>query len=133
MVTKHIAYVDRDWGHVEDHSVHGDMGYSICDCADTRTEEIDELKENCRDYALGDGAVDGDDVFDNETGHFAIYEIVEADIELDEDDSYLWSGDVIDGTKKIVEVYACATEEVAGWIKEVEYFKNVNVFKFRED
>lgn len=133
MVTKHIAYVDLDIAHVEDHSIHGDMGYSICDCADTRSEDIEGTKKGCMEYALGDDAVEGDDVFDEETGRFTIYEVVEADIELEEEDDYLWMGDIIDGTREIVAVYACATEEVAGWIKEESYYKNVKEFKFRED
>lgn len=131
MITKTIAYVDRVWGHVADRSIHGDMGYSICHASETRNEDIAELTESCAKYALGDGAVKGDDVYTPEDGSFAIYEIVKTEIELDEEDDPLCYGFII-SDREVVEVFACATKEVAGWIEEIGYYKNVK-FNYRND
>lgn len=128
---KKIAYVDRLWGHCEDRSIGGDMGFSFNDSADTRSENIQEVLDDCRDYAMGDGAKKGDDTYQPENGTFAIYEVYKADINLESEEDYLWSGDIED--QELIEVNVCATKEVAGWIEDVDKsYKNVKI-NYREE
>lgn len=119
-MTKKIAYVDRLWGHCEERRVGGDMGFSFNESADSRSENIQEVLDSCRDYAMGDGAEKGDDTYQPENGSFAIYEVYKADIDLEEEDDPLWSGIVDEETDEIIGVFVCATKEVAGWIEEAE-------------
>lgn len=127
---KKVAYVDRMWGDLRGKKVCGDMGFSICESADTRNENIEEVLTECREYALGDGAVIGDDTLDSNDPSFAIYEVYEAYIELD-DDAGLWSGKVVE--QKLIEVNVCASKDVAGWIEEVEErYKGVTI-NYREE
>lgn len=129
---KKIAYVDRMWGHCEDKSIGGDMGFSICDCADSRDEDVEKVLDGCRDYALGDGAVEGDDTYQDDSGTFAIYEVYKADLDLEDDDDPLWSGIIVED--ELIEVFVCATKEVAGWIEEEEKNRYENVkINYREE
>ena len=130
MTTKHIAYNDLEWGDVNKHEVCGDMGFSFCDQSDTYSEDTEEVRRESERYCFGDGAVESCDVLDDE-GQFAIYSVLEADIELDEDDDPLWSGTIIEETKRVIEVLVCATKEQAGWIEEHEWFKGKTI-KYRE-
>lgn len=128
---KKIAYVDRLWGHCKDHSIGGDMGFSFNDSADTRSENIQEVLDGCRDWALGYGAEEGDDTYQPERGSFAIYEVYKADLNLEDDFDYLWSGEIED--QELIEVNVCATKEIAGWIEDVEKrYNGVNI-NYREE
>ena len=107
------------------------MYFTFQESADTRDEDIEEMKRWHKEYISSDDAVEMGDV-ETVDGTFAIYEVYEADIELDEDDDYLWSGKVVEGTAKIVGVYVCASRERAGWIEEKSYYKDVKNFNYRE-
>lgn len=131
-MVKNIAYVERMWGDCTDNSIGGDMSFSFNDSKDSRSENIEEVFNDCREYALGIGAEEGDDTYQEDSGTFAIYEIYKADIELEEDDDYLWSGVTFNDV--LVEVCVCATKERAGWIEEVEKERYNNVkINYREE
>lgn len=130
---KKIAYVDRLWGHCKDRSIGGDMGFSFNESSDSRSENIQEVLDACRDYAMGDDAEKGDDTYQPHHGTFAIYEVYKADIELDDESDPLWYGDVDFATQELIEVNVCATKDVAGWIEEVEKrYKGVTI-NYREE
>lgn len=126
---KHIGYIDRDFGYADRKIVSGDMGWAFCDMSDTFSEDIPGLIAGSREYCFSDDAVWGDDVFND--GAFAIYSVCEADIELDEASDPLWSGTIVDGTQKVLEVHVCATKEQAGWIEEDGMFKGETI-KYRD-
>ena len=127
---KHIGYIDREFGYVDKHYVGGDMGWSFSDLSDTFSEDIEELLAGSREYCFGDAAVRGDDVMD-EDGVFAIYSVCEADIELEDATSPLWSGAIVEGTQKVIEVHVCATKEEAGWLEENLSY-NGKTIKYRD-
>lgn len=129
---KKIAYVDRLWGHCKDRSIGGDMGFSFNDSKDSRSEDIGEVIEDCREYALGEGAVDGDDTYQEDSETFAIYEVYKANLDLEDDEDYLWSGITFDD--ELIEVCVCATKKQAGWIEgvEKERYNNVKI-NYREE
>ena len=131
---KHVAYSDLLWGDIKDHKISGDMGFSFCDQADTRTENIEEAIKYSEEYCLGEEAEQNCDTL-SEDGTFAIYEVWEADIEMDDDysDDQLWAGTIVEDTDKIIEVHVCATKEQAGWIEENEWYKGKGLtFKYRK-
>lgn len=128
---KKVAYVDRMWGYPKDRNVCGDMGFSFCDSIDTRSENIEEVLGECREYALGDGAVDGNDTPDPNDASFAIYEVYKAKLFLEDDGDWLGSGVVED--KELIEVNVCATKNVAEWVEEVEKRYNGVTINYREE
>lgn len=129
---KKVAYVDRVWGDCNDRSISGDMGFTFNDSVDTRSDKIQEMLDDCRDYTMGEDAIEEGDTYDSESGQFAIYEIYKADINLEDEDDYLWSGEIED--QELVEVFVCATKEVAGWIEEEEKSRYENVkINYREE
>lgn len=137
-VIRHIAFFDRMWGNVNDKKVVGDMGFSFSGQSDTRTYNIEKAKKESLEYMNGDLAVECCDALSEDTdGDFAIYELWEADIEMDVDeketDDRLWTGFVLDETKKLVCVYVLAPKELAAWIEETDYYKEHKVpYYYRE-
>lgn len=129
---KKIAYVDRMWGDCTDNSIGGDMSFSFNDSKDSRSENIEELIESCRDYALGYDAEEEGETYQEDSGIFAIYEIYRANLELEEEDDYLWSGATSED--ELIEVFVCATKKQAGWIEEAEKDRYNNVkISYREE
>ena len=137
-VIRHIAFSDRMWGNVNDKKVVGDMGFSFSDQSDTRTYDIEKAKKESLEYISSDLVDECCDAYSEENdGDFAIYELWESDIEMDVDeaetDDRLWTGFVLDETKKLVAVYVCAPKELAAWIEETDYYKEHKVpYYYRE-
>lgn len=123
---KHIAYLDKLVGYNDRKEVSGDMGWTFCDMRDTFTENVNGLLAGTREYCFGDAAELGDDVLDDDEGMFSIYAVLEADIEL-EDNEPLSTGEIIEGTEKTIEIHVCATKEQAGWIEDDEIFKGKTI------
>lgn len=123
---KHIAYLDKLVGYNDRLEISGDMGWTFCDMRDTFTEDVNELLAGSRDYCFGDAAELGDDVLDDDEGMFSIYAVLEADIEL-EDNEPLSTGEIIEGTAKTIEIHVCATKEQAGWIEDDKIFKDKTI------
>lgn len=128
---KKLTYVDRFWGRIEEKDIVGDMSFTFNDSADLRTENTEEAIENCKEWCLGDEVIDACEVYDPEEGSFAIYEVLRADFEFEEEDDPLWYVKQA-GEDEILLVCVCATEEQAGWVKDRPEYKGVTII-FREE
>ena len=124
-----VAYVDREWGQCEDKKVVGDMGYTFCDRPDTMSTDVDELKDNINNWINGSDCVEEGDTFDEEYKQFAIYLVYVTTTKAESKEDILWT-DVDLDNPKLTDVYVCASEEIAGWVKEQYKEKNVT-FHFR--
>ena len=119
--------MDRVWGYGQEKKVFGDMGFSFQESADTRSYDIPNLIKASSEYCFTDLSVEEKDVFNAEDQTFPIYEIWEAEIELTWEGEALWAGNIVPDTTKLLEVHVCATKEQAGWVEEVDAFKNVKI------
>ena len=96
--------IDRVWWDAESGMIVGDMGFTFCDRDETRTEDVESLRKDLREWGEEEGFNEGD---------FAIYELVEVEAELEEDDDDLVCARLDWDTYKVIEAYACATREKA--------------------
>lgn len=129
---KNIAFIDQYWGRIEERDIVGDMYFTFQVSPETRCENPEELKESCKVWSLGDSAVEADEVYDEEEGHFAIYEVFRADFEFEEEEEdNLWSGVQV-GDSELLLVCVCATEEQAGWVRDMPEYKGIEIL-FRNE
>lgn len=108
METKHIFFMDRVWWDADGKRIIGDMGFTFCDSTDTRTEDLLELQDNANAWINAEESIDERGDYDKD---FALYELHEAELELEDLSDPLWSGYI--ETDKVKSVYACAHEEEA--------------------
>ena len=124
---KRIAWVDRCWADMEDRKVYGDMYFTFQESSDTRSDDVDGLVRDCRQYCMGDEAIKEGEASGVER---AVYEVWTADCELDDPEDYLWSGTIDDATKTLVAAFVCGTKEECGWVEdECEMYKGLTEYR----
>lgn len=122
--TKKCFYADRAWWHSEIKKVVGDMAFSFNDSADSRTEDIAEVIDGTEWWINSKDSNEESGDYNND---FAIYEIYEATLELEEEDVPLWSGEVKESN--LIKVYACATREGAKDCKLEKFYNTEVIYK----
>ena len=100
--------MDRVWWDSGGKRIIGDMGFTFCDSTDTRTEDLLELQDNANAWINAKESIDERGDYNKD---FALYELHEAEIELEDLSDPLWSGYI--KTDKVKSVYVCSHEEEA--------------------
>ena len=130
-----VAFIDKMYYNAESKRLCGDMGFTFQESADTRVliENEDDLINDSIDFINSEEAKEWDDVGDGVETDFSIYELYEAEIDVDDDEyaDFLWSYRIIDGTSVLKKVFVCATEENASGIVK-KYYPNVDA-EYREE
>lgn len=117
-IRKTIYYIDCEW--MTDGGIYGDMGYSICDAAETRTESLEECREMA-EYGIKcdkDNGSYGEDLFDE----FPIYSIVKAVAydECEDADDFSLSLAVLEEQETIAVYPAC--DESLGYTEKLRKY-----------
>lgn len=127
MATLKIGFFDLVWYDRQSKQIVGDMGFTFCDCADSRFP-ADELQEKikttlqyhcreCYEYEIGNGVTDD----------FAIYELHTAEA-ICEDSENIFSAELDIDTDKVVAVFVCATKADAESIILAHYGKDIKAY-----
>ena len=109
--------IDRVWWDPELGRIVGDMGFTFCDRDETRTEDVEALRRDLREWREVD-------VFDDD---IAVYLLCEVDALLEDDDDDLVCASLDWDTYKEIEAYVCATREQA---KDADLTRYPKVFYY---
>lgn len=116
-INKTLFWIDREWFDKEENCIVGDMGFTLCDTAETRTENYERLREEILEFAGMDMYQMGlDDKKIREEESVAIYLIIENEFfdEIDEEEDWSNScaieGDMDSRKYRFVAIYESEEE-----------------------